>query len=145
MHRKILPGLQSVPSFTVHSPEQINFKTLLELKGILNINTMHSDFVLPCNCLSSRQFSRVKIVHYYILATATAAQIKQDMSHSKWFKTQTVPGQLGRRRVDHILNVDAPFSGLPRVTEVPHLQHKFKLNKCAPICSHSSVYMDTIK
>ena len=34
---------------------------------------MQLDFVLPCNCLSSRQLSRVKIVHYYISATVIAA------------------------------------------------------------------------
>lgn len=35
--------------------------------------------------------------------------------------TQTIPGQLGSRGVDHILNFHADFPGLSRVIEVSHL------------------------
>lgn len=36
--------------------------------------------------------------------------------------TQTIPGQLGSRGVDHILNFHADFPRLSRVIEVSHLQ-----------------------
>lgn len=92
---------------------------------------MHLDFVLPCNCLSSRQFSRVKIVHYYISATVIARNPTPINKHikgvtiktNKMQEIQTIPGQLGCWRVDNILYFNAHLPRLPCVKEVTHLQH----------------------
>lgn len=109
----------------IHKYTERLIKFVKTFKRSLKSNAMHSGFVLPCNCLSSRQLSRVKIAQYYISATVIAALINQPMPyHLQAEKTQTIPGQLGGRRVDHILDFNANFPALPCVEQVPHLQHQ---------------------
>lgn len=112
----------------IHKYTERLIKFVKTFKRSLKSNAMHSGFVLPCNCLSSRQLSRVKIVQYYISATVTAATptlINQPVPYRlQAEKTQTIPGQLGGWWVDHVLDFDANFPALPRVKQVPHLQRQ---------------------